>query len=130
MTFDGLDWISTYVKSPPFLVPLESSALKKRLRGSNKQVDSCPDHIPDYSIQTVTTIPSMGLAYLPTFGVVLKVNVGKYTSPMDAMGLLNIHIFSHTSIYLYFFNHVRCIKIRTALTWMAKTSPNSSLLQS
>ena len=32
-------------------------------------------------------IGSMGLVYLPTFGCFFKVNVGKYTSPMDGMGM-------------------------------------------
>ncbi len=28
----------------------------------------------------------MGLVYLPTFGLIFVVNVGKHTSPMDPMG--------------------------------------------
>ena len=35
-------------------------------------------------------IGSMGLVYLPTFTIQkTKVNVGKYTSPMDPMGMIH-----------------------------------------
>ena len=51
-------------------------------------------------VQTSFPIGCMGLVYFPTF-----VNVGKYTSPKDAMGtkkyIYTIYIYIHIYIYLY-----------------------------
>ena len=46
-----------------------------------------PEYRGEKTIYLQLPIPSMGLVYLPTFGWLFKVNVGKYISPMDGMGL-------------------------------------------
>ena len=56
-------------------------------------------------VQTSFPIGCMGLVYFPTF-----VNVGKYTSPKDAMGTKNIYIYIYnihlyTYIYIFVFMH-------------------------
>ena len=54
--------------------------IQQKLRNSNL-------NIAEKKIYLQLPIPSMGLVYLPTFGWLFKVNVGKYISPMDGMGL-------------------------------------------
>ena len=47
-------------------------------------------YIPTIRFCTNHPIGSMGLVYLPVFGVIVMVNIGKYTSPMDPIGIGNI----------------------------------------
>jgi len=68
-------------------VSKDITCLKMRNLGINgfgsSSSSNCETGIP-------VPIGSMGLVYLPTFWLIFMVNVGKYTSPMDPKGYINI----------------------------------------
>ena len=55
----------------------------------------------------------MGLVYLPTFGFKIKPNVGKYTSPMDPMGI-NQHV-SLKIMRPYFLHPMALVPVESTL---------------